>query len=71
MAAKPAIHCRCGITVNVAPSLQAFWAVLGGIALLSPFHNGSKTRDLLPLLPLWKGLCLPNCTSGNFRDNPE
>ena len=50
--------------------------LLGGIAPPFLFHNGSKTRDSLPL---WKGLCLPNCTFGKifylpdniFRDNPE
>ena len=45
-AAKPAIHCRCGIAVH-SPPLST--GLLGGIALLPPFHTGSKTHDSLPL----------------------
>ena len=76
-AAKPANRCRCGTTVH-APPLSA--GLLRGIVLLPPFHNGSKTRDSLPLwhrrsfsTPLYRpsGRYCPSTSFPHRQQNPR
>ena len=45
-AAKPMIRCRCGNSLSHVSSLQA---PVRHLPSISPFHNGSKTRDSVPL----------------------
>ena len=47
-AAKPAIRCRCGNSLSHVSSLQA---PVRHLPSVTPFHNGSKSHDSVPL---WK-----------------
>ena len=49
-AAKPTFRCRCGSRFPHVPSPQApVWH----LSSVSPFHNGSKTLDSVPLRQLY------------------